>query len=309
MKRNVLSVLLMIISPVVWAVSEVTHVDLGNQTLLVSQPLNSVFGQKTVTIPALCPDNCGDVTVEWTAMAPLLADIPSAPGTWLFDSGVKGIAIQISTKIPGAQPSAGESVSFQVGLVRVRQEVTSGTALLSKPLLKWSLLSRKRTGEQPVIEKEGSIVVGGNLAIGSCVLQSNSLTLNLKPVSVNEIKKVKPGELVTTGHSDPSKPESIIGVECTPGVFSSLSANFMATTTLNKTVIKTNEGTGVGFIVQGGGEGTNKSTINWNGEPLILNVPANGQLSYPLTAFYTPTSDIVKAGDITAQASFTISYP
>ncbi|EGC1083068.1 type 1 fimbrial protein [Salmonella enterica] len=310
MKHNILSVLLlMIISPVVWAGNDV-NVDLGNQTLLISQSLNSVFGQKTVTLPALCA-NCSNVTVKWEPLVPRLADSSASPGTYLFASGIKGIAIQINTKISGTPLSAEQPISFQVGLVKVSETVEAGTEVLSKPLLKWSLFSKKESITSSVPEKEGIITVGGTLKIGSCELGTKNLYIKLKPVSVNEINNVNIGEIVTTGSQS-----SQIQVKCTAGVFNSLKASFNAANTILNTdeIIEPNnnkESIGVGFILKGGDNGGNNpiQTIHWNKEPLILNVPEDGVLNYPLTAYYTPITRPVSAGEITATVNFTINYP
>ncbi|EKS5642474.1 type 1 fimbrial protein [Salmonella enterica] len=303
MKRNVLSALLIIISPVVWADDEVTPVDLGNPTLAVSQPLNEVFGQKTVTFPALCTKDCSDVTVKWTPLATRLTDIQTKPGVWLFDSGVKGIAIQISAKPDEKPSSAGQPVAFDVGLVRVTQEVAGGSVLLERPLLQWGLF-RRIEGGQTIQEKTGRIVVKGNLTAGSCVLKQNSLVFDLKTVSINDINKTSPGKPVISSGAEQS-----IEVDCTPGG-TDLSVRFRAQTVAgNNTVIKAThenkgEATGVGFIIE-----NNERTISWDGMPLTIKVPAEGHLIYPLTAYVTPTgAGVVNAGHINGSASFEVNY-
>ncbi len=309
MKCNALSVLLIIISPVVWGADDYdTRVELGNPTLSFSQPLNREFAQKTFTQPALCERDCSDVAVKWTSLAPLLNTSTPDRGIYRFESGIKGIEIQINTQTSGTQLSAGQPVSFQVGLVRASRDVAVGTMPLSKPLLKWSLLSKKKSGLSSVPEKEGTITVRGGLTVSGCELKTDSLDFNLASVNINDLKKTTPGKPFT-GIRDS---QSIV-VDCIPGAFSSLHAVFKAGNIMsgNPTIINTDENdTGVGFIVLGG-EGSNQRPVSWNetGEPLTLNVPPDGHFSYPLTAFYTRTSDTVKAGSINAHAQFTISYP
>ncbi|EBL9224830.1 type 1 fimbrial protein [Salmonella enterica] len=302
MKRNILSVLLIIISPVVWADNEVTRVELGSPTLDVSQPLNEVFGQKTVTLPALCTKDCSDVTVKWEPLATRLTDVQTPPGVWLFDSGVKGIAIQIRTQ-PGKKPSAGQPVEFQVGLVRVTQEVAGGSVLLVRPLLQWGLFRQTKDG-QTTQEKTGQIVVNGNLTAGSCVLKQNSLAFNLNTVTINEIKKTEPGKPVISSGDRQS-----IAVDCTPGI-ADLNVSFRAQTVNgNNTVIKAThenkgEAAGVGFIIE-----NKEQAISWDGTPLTVKVPEDGHLVYPLTAYFTPTgAGIIDAGNINGIASFDINY-
>ncbi|EFS9644173.1 type 1 fimbrial protein [Salmonella enterica] len=302
MKRNVLSALLIIISPVVWADDAVTQVDLGSLTLDVSQSLNVEFGQKTVTLPALCTEDCSDVTVKWGALATRLTDIQPKPGVWLFDSGVTGIAIQISAK-QDEKPSAGQSVMFDVGLVRVTQEVAGGSVLLERPLLQW-VLSRQTKDGLTTQEKTGQIVVRGSLKAGSCVLKTENLVFNLKPVTINDIKKTENWQPVIS-----SGDEQQIKVDCTPGV-TGLSASFSAQTVSgNNTVIRAiheNKGdvAGVGFIIE-----NKERAISWDNNPLAIKVPGDGHLVYPLTAYVTPTgAGAIDAGNINGTASFNINY-
>lgn len=302
MKCNVLSVLLMIISPVVWADSNDMPVDLGSQTLRVSQPVNSEFAVKNVTIPAMCTSNCDGAIVTWTPLARYRET--KEKGVYLFDSGIKGIAIQISTEKMDIQPSAGRSVSFTAGLVRTSQDVGS-TAILSVPLLQWQLKAEKNGQD---VLKQGRVVVRGNLTTGSCVLNQKDLVFKLKPVDIRQIKNTSQGAPVTA-----SGDQQFISVDCIPGVADSLDMSFKALTVEGANyIMKATSGNshrvGVGFIFKGGD--AEKDTISWDGTPVNVSVPAeSGQLRYPLTAYLTPVPDgTIEADDFTGSASFEINY-
>ncbi|EAS4232742.1 type 1 fimbrial protein [Salmonella enterica] len=301
MKRNALSVLLMIISPVVWADNHDVTVNLGNLTLQASQPVNSVFAEKEVNIPALCTADCDDVTVTWTPLAKYLSS--PEKGVYQFESGIKGIAIQIRTKNMEMQPSVGQPVSFTAGLVRTSLVVGGGMTTLP-PLLQWTL---KKDG-QPVPGKQGNVIVGGSLTTGSCVLMQKNLVFRLNPVDTSKIKNTTPGEPVTGSGNRQS-----INVDCTPGIAYPIDISFKAKMTKgNKNIIQATRGSGldagVGFIIKGGDD--EKDTISWDGIPINVSVPADsGQLRYPLTAYLTPLAGgAIEAGDFTGSASFDINY-
>lgn len=275
---------------------EVTRVDLGHPVLRVSQPLNVVFARQPVTLPALCKTDCKDVTVKWEAVAPLLTTATQAPGVYLFESQVKGIALQTEAPDNSAPPRADQPVTLKVGLVRTSQTVAAGELTLSTPLLKWTLL---RHG-QP--ESSGQVVVDGTLTAGSCEPSEGTLTFRLPPVQWADLQKTKPGQPVQGGEAKQS-----IAVTCTPGVASALSATFLARTAPGAPgIILSDDNPGVGFMVT---DDVKNQTIQWDrSETLEYPVPATGKTSIPLTAHYTPTGQEIQAGKVSAQAQFTIDY-
>ncbi|EAW0864677.1 fimbrial protein [Salmonella enterica] len=278
----------------------VTRVDLGSQVLRVSQPLNEVFGQQPVTLPALCKTDCNNVKVKWEVVAPLLPGAVQTPGVYRFDSGRKGIALQIDAPQGGRQVEADQPLRLKVGLVRTEQTVEAGTLPMTIPLLKWTLV--RQESDVSVGADSGEIVVTGTLTAGSCEPKEGTLTFRLPPVQRADLQKTVPGQPVKGVEAKQS-----IAVTCTPGVASKLSALFQARTAEgNPGIVLSDENPGVGFMVT---DDVKKQTILWDrSQALEYPIPATGQTQIPLTAFYTPTGKPVEAGKVSAQAQFTIDY-
>lgn len=277
----------------------VTRVDLGSQVLRVSQPLNEVFGQQPVILPSLCKTDCKNVKVKWEVVAPLLPGAVQTPGVYWFDSGRKGIALQIDAPQGGGKVEVDQPLSLKVGLVRTEQAVEAGSLPMTVPLLKWTLV---RQGGDASAMDSGEIVVTGTLTAGSCEPKEGTLTFRLPPVQRADLQKTAPGQPVKGVESKQS-----IAVTCTPGVASKLSALFQARTEEgNPGIVLSDENPGVGFMVT---DDVKKQTILWDrSQALEYPIPATGQTQIPLTAFYTPTGKPVEAGKVSAQAQFTIDY-
>lgn len=276
-----------------------TRVELGNQVLRVSQPLNVVFARQPVTLPPLCHGDCSGVTVKWNALAPRLNTVNSPPGEYLFDSGVKGIAIRIDASQQSGSVPADQPLTLQVGLVKISQDVAAGVMTLSTPLLQWELTSSGAGSLQS--ESRGQIVVGGSLTAGSCEPNAGTLTFNLPPVRLADLKRTVPGQPVA-GQSD----SQAIAVTCTPGIATALSATFFASTAEGNPRIVQSDNPGVGFLMV---DGDYHQTLYWDKtHPLVYPIPASGQTRIPLSVYYTPTGQDIQAGKVMAQAQFTIDY-
>ncbi|EBR4458251.1 fimbrial protein [Salmonella enterica] len=300
MKNKILALALYVVASHTVFADTVTRVELGNMVLRVSQPMNEVFARQSVTLPALCHGQCDGVTVKWEALAPRLTTVNTPPGVYLFDSGVKGIAIRIDAPQQNGVTPADKALSLQIGLVKTSRDVAAGVMNLSTPLLQWSLSGQN--GENALqADDRGQIVVGGALTVGSCEPTTGTLTFAPSPVRLSDLKRTGPGQPVA-GSGD----SQAISVTCTPGIASSLSATFLAKTLEGSPSVIQSDNPGVGFLMV---DDVYHQTVWWDGShPLVYPIPPNGQTRIPLSVFYTPTGREIRAGKVTAQAQFTIDY-
>ncbi|ECB4073917.1 TPA: fimbrial protein [Salmonella enterica subsp. enterica] len=302
MKYQLLALTLVAAVSHVARADEITRVDLGHPVLRVSQPLNVVFASQAVTLPALCKTDCKDVTVQWKALASQLTTATPVPGVYRFESGVKGIALQITAPDHGAPVRADQALTLNVGLVRTSPVVAAGELNLSTPLLQWSLVSRGGEDGEVQSDRQGQVLVNGTLTAGSCEPSDGTLTFRLPPVQRADLQNTQPGQPVKGVEARQS-----ITVTCTPGVASKLSALFLARTPPgNPGIVLSDDNPGVGFVVT---DDVKNQTLLWDrSQALEYPIPATGQTSIPLTAFYTPTGREILAGKVSAQAQFTIDY-
>lgn len=270
--------------------------DLGRASIPLNQPLNAPFVEHAFSLPPLCTADCKGVKVTWTPLSRQITDNRQSD-TYLFDSGLSGIAISLKAT---AQGGAENASSFIVGLVRTSAVSGAGELNLSHPVARWEVSKKNAQGIDEVTDS-GMITVKGNITAGSCAPSAGTLKFNLPPVSVADLKHSAPGERVGSVNDTRS-----IKVICTPGYAELVSVYFSGETADgNRTILKTSNDS-IGFIMK---EGVGDSVIRWGDSiPLALRLPDSGQLDIPVTAYYTRLSNTVQSGKVSAVAQYTLQY-
>lgn len=270
--------------------------DLGRASVPLNQPLSIPFVERSFSLPPLCTSDCEGVRITWTPLARQIADNRQAD-TYLFDSGLSGIAVSLKATSQGGPENAS---SFMVGLVRTSEASGAGELSLSHPVARWEVSKKNAQGINEVTDS-GMITVKGNITAGSCAPSAGTLKFKLPSVNVAELKRIPPGERVGSVNDTQS-----IKVICTPGYAELVSVYFNGEIAGgNRTILKTSNDS-IGFIMK---EGVGDSVIRWGDSvPLALRVPDTGQLDIPVTAYYTRISDNIQAGKVSAVAQYTLQY-
>ncbi|WP_370612384.1 fimbrial protein [Citrobacter meridianamericanus] len=270
--------------------------DLGRSAIPLNQPLNTPFVERSFSLPPFCTSDCGGVKVTWTPLARQITGNWQRD-TYLFDSGLSGIAVSLKATSQGGPENAS---SFMVGLFRTSEASGAGELSLSHPVARWEVSKKNAQGIDEVTDS-GMLTVKGNITAGSCAPSAGTLNLSLPPISVADLKHYAPGERVGSVNDTRS-----IKVICTPGYAGLVSVYFSGEAADgNRTILKTSNDS-VGFIIK---EGVGDSIIRWgDGIPLALHLPDTGQLDIPVSAYYTRLSDNIQAGKVSAVAQYTMQY-
>lgn len=270
--------------------------DLGRASIPLNQPLNAPFVERSFTLPPLCTSDCEGIKVTWTPLSRQFTDNQQG-NTYLFDSGLPGIAVRLKATTQGGGEVAN---SFMVGLVRTSEGSGAGELNLSHPIARWEVSKKSAQGIDEVTDS-GMITVKGNITAGSCAPSAGTLKFNLPPVSVSDLKHSAPGERVGSVNDS-----QMIKVICSPGYAELVSVYFNGEIANgNRTILKTSNDS-IGFIVK---EGVGNRVIRWGDSiPLALSLPNTGQLDIPVTAYYTRLNDRIQAGKVSAVAQYTIQY-
>ncbi|NII73450.1 type 1 fimbria pilin [Dyella sp. SG562] len=298
---------------------------IGNVSVSPSAPVGTVLATSgtapiTISCTGMPYDNTAQgkvVTMQAGNLAPRDPSDPPSGGGIAFDTNVQGVALVVTATPVQASDSAclrcgpGSTAGFEA--VTVNYPTTSATSTFTAKLVKTGPITPGALGSIQLMQfwwyiygKTSSVgplssltFSGGNVSVIACSVNTDSQTLNvaLPPVSTSALTAVG-ATAATTAFK--------INLSCQSGSNVSIT---LATST---------PGTGAGVIAPATGTGKAANVgvrlLDGSRNPVTFNTAKslgatpNGTLSIPYYAQYYLTATPAGSGQVTATATYTLTY-
>ncbi|MEQ4958831.1 hypothetical protein [Enterobacter hormaechei] len=318
----------------------------GVRSLAPETPVNGrqAFVSQSVTLPQVSCTACDKDSTHWesrwlpSGMKYLTDDSQKERGWYVFDSGLKGIGISISTAdgTGGKRTLSGKGNTpdlpgeLTAGLVRLSQDTGAGLADLPPAQFRRLTTFYDASGEV-LFTQEDTVRVSADLTVPTCTSTTGSLSFDMPDVAQVWLRRnVQPGNYSDTLSSSPqlvvancSENTQNLRVRFIPAGSVSDSSEGADTILVGKDEA-TGQDTGTGYLMKYDAQAFGQhrqGVVQWSRQsPLVLMNPgattaaSGGELTQGITvslqAFYArPRNDVdVTAGKIVARGMYQVSY-